>query len=65
MTGRTRRFALVEMNMDEEAQQAITVLNATQVGGRNLTVHEARPEEARSGGGFGGRQSRRHREPRW
>jgi cold-inducible RNA-binding protein len=65
VTGRARGFAFVEMSTDEEAQNAITALNGTQVGGRNLTVNEARPKEARSGGGFGGGQSRRRREPRW
>ena len=41
-------------------------LNASQVGGRNLTVNEARPKPQR-GGGFGGDDSRRRRrsEPRW
>ena len=62
-TGRARGFAFVEMSTDEEAQSAITALNGTQLGGRNLTVNEARPKAARSGG-FGGGQSRR-REPRW
>jgi RNA recognition motif-containing protein len=66
-TGRARGFAFVEMSTDEAAQNAIRELNATQVGGRSLTVNEARPKEARSGGGgFGGGQSRRRRsEPRW
>jgi RNA recognition motif-containing protein len=66
-TGRARGFAFVEMSTDEEAQKAITTLDGTQVGGRNLTVNEARPKAARSGGGggFGGGQSHRRREPRW
>src|SRR5262245_38221928 len=67
-TGRARGFAFVEMSTDEEAQNAITTLNGTQVGGRNLTVNEARPKPARSGGGgggFGRGQSHRRREPRW
>ena len=64
MTGRARGFAFVEMSTDEDAQHAITALNGTQVGGRNLTVNEARPKAARSGGGgFGG--GHRRREPRW
>jgi RNA recognition motif-containing protein len=63
-TGRARGFAFVEMSTDEEAQNAITALNGTQVGGRNLTVNEARPKAARSGG-FGGGASHRRREPRW
>ena len=66
-TGRARGFGFVEMSSDEEAQNAITALNGTQVGGRNLTVNEARPKAARpgggGGGGFGGGRSRR--EPRW
>ena len=63
-TGRARGFAFVEMSTDEEAQNAITSLNGMQVGGRNLTVNEARPKAAR-GGGFGAGQSHRRREPRW
>src|ERR671935_1032372 len=53
-TGRARGFAFVEMGSDEEAQNAIRELNASQVGGRSLTVNEARPKAARSGGGFAG-----------
>ena len=65
-TGQARGFAFVEMSTDEEAQSAITALNGTQIGGRNLTVNEARPKAARGGGGgFGGGQSHRRREPRW
>ena len=63
-TGRARGFAFVEMSSDEDAQNAITALNGTQVGGRSLTVNEARPKAAR-GGGFSGGQSHRRREPRW
>jgi len=63
-TGRARGFAFVEMRTDEEAQNAITSLNGTQMGGRSLTVNEARPKAAGGGGCFGGGQSRR-REPRW
>ena len=65
-TGRARGFAFVEMRTDEEAQSAITALNGTQVGGRSLTVNEARPKAARSGGAFGGGGGgHRRREPRW
>ncbi len=63
-TGRARGFAFVEMATDDEAQNAITTLNGTQVGGRSLTVNEARPKAARSGG-FDGGHSQRRREPRW
>jgi RNA recognition motif-containing protein len=70
-TGRARGFAFVEMSTDEEAQKAITELNAHQLGGRGLTVNEARPKPAGGGGGgfgggFGGGDYRRKRsEPRW
>ena len=66
-TGRARGFAFVEMSTDEEAQKAISELNDYQLGGRGLTVNEARPKPASSGGfGAGGGDSRRRRsEPRW
>lgn len=70
-TGRARGFAFVEMSTDEEAQQAITALNAYQLGGRGLTVNEARPKPAYGGGGGGyggnggGGNGRRRSEPRW
>jgi RNA recognition motif-containing protein len=64
-TGRARGFAFVEMGTEEEAQQAINAMNGAQVGGRNLTVNEARPQAARSGGGGFGGGGHRRREPRW
>jgi RNA recognition motif-containing protein len=64
-TGRARGFAFVEMATDEDAQNAISKLNNAQLGGRNLTVNEARPKpQGGGGGGFGGGGGRR-REPRW
>ena len=66
-TGRARGFAFVEMSTDEEAKKAIDQLNNFQLGGRGLTVNEARPKPVSSGGfGGGGGDSRRRRsEPRW
>jgi RNA recognition motif-containing protein len=66
-TGRARGFAFVEMSTDDEAQRAITELNNYQLEGRGLTVNEARPKPASSGGGFGagGSSNRRRSEPRW
>jgi len=66
-TGRARGFAFVEMATDEEAQKAISELNDHQLGGRGLTVNEARPKPAHSGGfgGGGGDSQRRRSEPRW
>ena len=51
-TGRARGFAFVEMATDEDAQNAISTLNNSSLGGRNLTVNEARPKT--NSGGFGG-----------
>jgi cold-inducible RNA-binding protein len=65
ITGRARGFAFVEMSTEEEAQNAIRQLNASQVAGRSLTVNEARPKAARSGGFGGGHSQRRRSEPRW
>ena len=50
-TGRSKGFGFVEMGNDNEAQAAIQALNGKQVGGRQLTVNEARPREDRGGGG--------------
>ncbi len=57
-TGRPRGFAFVEMGSQEHAQAAISALNGRELGGRALTVNEAR-EQAPRGGGFGGRRGGR------
>jgi RNA recognition motif-containing protein len=66
-TGQARGFAFVEMSDSEGAQRAISDLNQRQVGGRSLTVNEAKPMEPRSGGGGfgGGGNGRQRRDPRW
>ncbi|MEO8387734.1 RNA-binding protein [Polaromonas sp.] len=55
-TGRSKGFGFVEMGNDAEAQAAITGMNGQSLGGRSITVNEARPMEARPPrtGGFGG-----------
>ena len=53
-TGRSKGFGFVEMQNDNEAQAAIQGLNLKESDGRALTVNEARPREARSGGYGGG-----------
>jgi len=62
-TGQARGFAFVEMANDGEGERAIAALNGQELGGRALTINEARPKEARGGGGYGGgggqRQNRR------
>jgi len=52
-TGRPRGFAFVEFADASSAKAAIEALNGANVGGRDLTVNEARPREPRSGGGGG------------
>ena len=53
-TGQSKGFGFVEMSTSDEAQAAITALNGSQLGGRSLTVNEAKPMEPRSGGGRSG-----------
>ena len=53
-TGQSRGFGFVEMSSGEEGNAAIAAMNGTELGGRTLTVNEARPQEPRSPGGRGG-----------
>ena len=62
-TGRSRGFAFVEIADDEAAAKAISALNGKELGGRALTVNEARPKPEQrggfgsgGGGGFGGKR---------
>src|ERR1700678_598203 len=57
-TGRSRGFAFVEMTNASEADKAIAALNGTDLGGRPLTINEAKPktDRPRSGGGGGGQR---------
>ncbi len=75
-TGRSRGFGFVEMATPEEAAAAIEQFNGKDLGGRNLTVSEARPKTDRGGGrsGYGGGDRGERggtggggydREPRW
>ena len=52
-TGRSKGFGFVEMNDDAAAKKAIAELHEAELGGRTITVNEARPMEQRSGGGGG------------
>ena len=62
-TGESKGFGFVEMADRSEAQKAIEGLNGTELGGRTITVNEARPrgEGRRRGGGGGGRRGGRDR----
>ena len=46
-TGRSRGFAFVEMTDAGEADKAIAALNGTELGGRALTINEAKPKTDR------------------
>lgn len=48
-TGRSRGFGFVEV-ADDQLQQALEALQNVEMGGRILTVNEARPREPRGGG---------------
>ena len=52
-SGRPKGFGFVEV-ADDQASAAIAAMNGKDVGGRNLTVNEARPREDRGGYGGGG-----------
>jgi len=80
-TGRSRGFAFVEMTNASDADKAIAALNGTDLGGRPLTINEAKPKTDRPRGGGGGKRfgggggghsrddyrghPRQPREPRW
>ncbi len=66
-TGRFRGFAFVEMADDEEAIKAIAAMNGKEIGGRALTVNEARPktQSGFGGGGDRGGRDRGGRGSRW
>jgi RNA recognition motif-containing protein len=58
-TGQSRGFGFVEMATSEDADQAITKLNNTNLEGRNIKVEKANsPGGGRSGGGGGGGRGR-------
>jgi len=61
-TGRSRGFGFIELGPGDDAARAIREFNGLNVGGRELLVNEARPQESRGGGdrsGFSGGRSGR------
>lgn len=70
-SGRSKGFGFVEMDNDEEANNAIKELNNAEISGRNIKVNESKPRsnegggerrggggDRRSSGGAGGYQRR-------
>ncbi len=53
-TGKSKGFGFVEMDEDNEAQEAINELNDSELDGRTIVVKKAEPRRERSGGGGGG-----------
>ncbi len=62
-SGRSRGFGFVEMG-DDDGRRAIEELDGTDIGGRRLTVNEARPRQPRGGGGDRGGDRGNDRGPR-
>jgi RNA recognition motif-containing protein len=52
-TGRSKGYGFIEMADEAAGKKAIEELHEAELEGRRLTVNEARPQEARSGGGGG------------
>lgn len=63
-TGNSRGFGFVEMPSQEEGEAAISRLNGYSMGGRKLTVNEAKPREGGGGPGRGGDRGGRPPRPR-
>ena len=53
-SGQSRGFGFVEMESNEEANNAISQLNGRELDGRRITVEISNPQAPRSGGGGGG-----------
>jgi len=53
-TGRSKGFGFVEFENDDEGKAAEKALNGSDLGGRSITVNEARPREDRPRRDFGG-----------
>lgn len=53
-TGRSKGFGFVEFESDDEGKAAEAELNGKELGGRSITVNQARPREDRPRRDFGG-----------
>lgn len=58
-SGQSRGFAFVEMTERSDAENAISVLNGSELNGRAINVNEARPKPQGGGGRSGGRSNSR------
>jgi RNA recognition motif-containing protein len=62
-TNQSRGFGFVEMATEEQAAEAIKLINGKELGGRNLVVNESKPQEKRNFSTSG--NSGRRRDSRW
>ncbi len=53
-TGRSKGFGFVEFESDDEGKAAEAGMNGKELGGRTVTVNQARPREERPRREFGG-----------
>lgn len=53
-TGRSKGFGFVEFENDDEGKAAEAALNGSDMGGRSITVNQARPKEDRPRRDFNG-----------
>lgn len=58
-TGRSKGFGFVEFENDDEGKAAEKAMNGSEIGGRTVTVNEARPKEDRPRRDFGGGDNNR------
>lgn len=60
-SGRSKGFGFVEFSDNSQANAAMSAMNGKEIGGRALTVSEARPKNEGSDRGAGGSRSRGRR----
>ena len=56
-SGRNKGFGFVEMSTEDEAKAAVEQLNGSDMGGRSISVSEARPKEEGGRRDFSGNRS--------
>ncbi len=56
-TGKSKGFGFVEMSSADEANKAVEMLNGKDLDGRAINVSQARPQQPREPGSFGGGRS--------
>lgn len=50
-SGRSKGFGFVEFENEDEGKKAESEMNGKEIGGRSVTVNEARPKQPRDNGG--------------